>query len=170
VDNVWNENTDTLLLDHWHKRDCLNLLYEVESTTTTWEHINAIMLQTISWEYIYNVYELPSIKPTTRYLHAAAGFPVEETWLKAVQQGNYNSRSLINITNVARYFPESEKTQRDACAVNNRAYAPPKRRHWTYFLTLLPHPHMKAKGIYLFPSMNSRRQCTLIKRGVPASI
>ncbi len=79
VDNVHNKNTDTLLLDHPHKYDCLNLLYEVESTTTTREHINAIMLQTIGREYIHNVYKLPSIEPTIRYLHAAAGFPVEKT-------------------------------------------------------------------------------------------
>jgi hypothetical protein len=44
IDNVHNENTDTLLLDHPYKHDCLNSLYKVESTTTTWEHINAIML------------------------------------------------------------------------------------------------------------------------------
>jgi hypothetical protein len=61
VDNVSNQNMDTLLLDHLHKHDCLNLLYKVESTTTTWEHINTIMLQTIGREYIHNVYELPSI-------------------------------------------------------------------------------------------------------------
>ncbi len=84
VDNVWNENTDTLLLVHPHKHDCLNLLYKVESTTTTWEHINAIMLQTISREYIHNIYKLPSIEPTIRYLHAAAGFLVRETWLKVI--------------------------------------------------------------------------------------
>jgi hypothetical protein len=83
----------------------------VESTTTTQEHSNAIMLQTISWDYIHNVYELPSIEPTIRYLHTAAGFPVVETWLKAVLQGNYNSWSPINITNVC-YFPTSEETQK----------------------------------------------------------
>jgi hypothetical protein len=69
----------TLLLDHPHKHDCLNLLYKVESTTTTQEHINAIMLQTIGREYIHNVYELPSIELTIRYLHMVMGFPVEET-------------------------------------------------------------------------------------------
>jgi hypothetical protein len=78
VDNVCNENTDTLLLDHLYKHDCLNLLYEVESTTTTQEHVNAVMLQTIGQEYINNACELPSIEPTIRYLHAAAGFMVEE--------------------------------------------------------------------------------------------
>ncbi len=105
VDNDRNENTDTLLLDHPHKHDCLNSLYKVESTTTTQEHINAIMLQTINWEYIHNVYKLSSIEPTIRYLHAAAGFPVERRWLKVVQRGNYNSWPLINITNVVHYFP-----------------------------------------------------------------
>ncbi len=102
VDNVQNENTDTLLLDHPHKHDCLNLLYEVESTTITREHINAIMLQAIGWEYIHNIYKLPSIEPTIRYLHAAVGFPMEETWLKAIRQGNNNSWPLINVTNVPR--------------------------------------------------------------------
>jgi hypothetical protein len=67
------------------------LLYKVESTTTTREHINAIMMQTIGREYIHNVYELTSIESTIRYLHAAAGFLVEETWLKVIRWGNYNS-------------------------------------------------------------------------------
>jgi hypothetical protein len=84
IDNVRNENMDTLFLDHPHKHDCLSLLYEVESTTTTWEHTNAVMLQTISREYIHNMYGLSSIEPTIIYLHATVRFPVEETWLKAV--------------------------------------------------------------------------------------
>jgi hypothetical protein len=84
----------------------------VESATTTWEHIKAITLQTIGLEYIHNVYELPSIEPTIRYRHAAVGFLVEEKWLKAVRRGNYNSWPLINVTNVERYFPESEELQK----------------------------------------------------------
>jgi hypothetical protein len=66
VDTVHNENTDTLLLDHPHKHNCLNLLYKVKSTTTTGEHINTIMLQTINQEYIHKVYALPSIEPKIR--------------------------------------------------------------------------------------------------------
>ncbi len=111
IDNVCNKNTDTLLLDHPHKHDCLNSLYEVESTTTTWEHINTIMLHTIGQEYTHNMYKLPSIEPTIRYLHAGAGFPVQYMWLKAIRQDNYNSWPLINIMNVARYFHESEESQ-----------------------------------------------------------
>jgi hypothetical protein len=112
IGNACNKNTDTLLLNHPHKHDCLNSFYEAESTTTTQEHINAIMLQTIGREYIHNMYKLPSIESTIRYLHAAAGFLVEKTWLKAIQRGNYNSWPLINITNVACYFPESKEMQK----------------------------------------------------------
>jgi hypothetical protein len=91
VNIVRNENTDTLLLNHFHKHDCLNFAYNVESTIITREHINSIMLQAINWEYIHKVYEFPSIKLTIRYLHAAAGFPTEASWLKSICWVNYNS-------------------------------------------------------------------------------
>jgi hypothetical protein len=117
VDNVCNKNTDTLLLDHPHKHNCLKSLYELESTTITQTHISAIMLQTISQEYIHIVYKLLSIEPAIRYLHVEAGFLVEMMWLKAIQWGNYNSWPLINITNVAHYFSKSEETQQ-RCMLN----------------------------------------------------
>jgi hypothetical protein len=36
-----------------------------------------------------NVFNLPSPKETTRYLHASAGHPVEDTWTKAIKAGNF---------------------------------------------------------------------------------
>ncbi len=36
-----------------------------------------------------NVYCLPSIPQTITYLHAAAGFPVKETWMDAIKAGNF---------------------------------------------------------------------------------
>jgi hypothetical protein len=61
--------------------------------------------------------------------------------------------------------PSLKKCKRDTCARNNRVYAPPKRKHLTYFLKLPPHSHIKAKRIYLFASTSLRRQSTPIKRG-----
>jgi hypothetical protein len=40
---------------------------------------------------VANVYNLPSISQTIKYLHAAAGYPVEETWTKAITAGNYTT-------------------------------------------------------------------------------
>jgi hypothetical protein len=36
-----------------------------------------------------NVYSLPSISQTITYLHAAAGFPVKETWMDSIKTGNF---------------------------------------------------------------------------------
>ncbi len=57
------------------------------------------------------MYELPSIELMVLYLHAAAGHPPEDTWVKAVGHGNYDLWPLINTKNVRKYFPELEETQ-----------------------------------------------------------
>jgi hypothetical protein len=40
-------------------------------------------------EEVQNVYSLLSILQSIRYIHAAAGFPVEATWTKAIKAGNF---------------------------------------------------------------------------------
>jgi hypothetical protein len=108
---VTNENTDTLLLAHSHGHDSINAMYQVKMTTVTRNHIRCMCCHA-SKEHIHNVYELPSIKPSIRYLHGAAGFPTKPSWLKAIRRGNHNSWPLINVKNVAKYFPELEETQK----------------------------------------------------------
>jgi hypothetical protein len=127
------------------------LLYKVESTATTWEHINAIMLQTIGREYIHNVHEFPSIEPIIRYLlHAAAGFPVEKTWLKAVQRGNYNSWSLINVTKVTGCFPESKEMQKGHMRGQQQGVRSTKKKSLDVFpVTPTPPPHESKKDIFI---------------------
>ncbi len=87
-------------------------MYQVETTTVTRDHIRNIMGNHASKEHIHNVYELPSVEPSIRYLHGAANFLTKPSWLKAIRRGNYNSWPLINVKNVAKYFPESEETQK----------------------------------------------------------
>ena len=36
----------------------------------------------------YSAYDLPSVRALIRYFHAAAGYPVRSTWLKAIGSGN----------------------------------------------------------------------------------
>jgi hypothetical protein len=61
-------------------------------------------------ESVNNVYDLPSINQTVKYLHAAAGFPTKETWLKAINAGNFTTWPTINANIVRRHFPESDET------------------------------------------------------------
>ena len=57
------------------------------------------------------MYDIPSIRQTVRYLHATAGFPTEETWIKAIKAGNYNTWPTITPQVVRCHFPESNETQ-----------------------------------------------------------
>ena len=59
-----------------------------------------------------NVYNLPSTKQSIRYLHAAAGFPVESEWIKAIKAGNYVTWPELTAEAVHKHFPESDETQK----------------------------------------------------------
>ena len=59
-----------------------------------------------------NVYSLPSIPQTIRYLHAAAGFPTKDSWIKAIKNGNYKTWPGITAEAVNKHFPESVETQK----------------------------------------------------------
>jgi hypothetical protein len=109
---VTNLNTDTLVLDHPSGQNSLISMYTVETTQISHDHVALQMCKNHRQEYLHNVYELPSLKPTIRYLHGAAGFPTKASWLKAICKGNYLSWPLINVKNVAKYFPESKETQK----------------------------------------------------------
>ena len=43
-----------------------------------------------------NDYDLPSTEALVRNMHAAAGFPVRSTWLRAIKIGNFNSWKGLN--------------------------------------------------------------------------
>jgi hypothetical protein len=58
-------------------------------------------------EQANDAYNLPSISQTVKYLRAAAGFPVADTWIKAIKAGNYNTWPTITPATVRRHFPES---------------------------------------------------------------
>ena len=58
------------------------------------------------------MYSLPSIPHTIRYLHAAAGFPTKDSWMKAINNGHYQSWPGLTPENVSKHFPESIETQK----------------------------------------------------------
>ena len=58
----------------------------------------------------YSAYDLPSVQALVRYLHAAAGFPVKSTWLKAIKAGNFATWPGLTYSNAAKYYPESSET------------------------------------------------------------
>eukprot|EP00804_Cyclotella_cryptica_P016108 CCRYP_004214-RA/>CCRYP_004214-RA protein AED:0.22 eAED:0.20 QI:0/0/0/1/0/0.66/3/0/877 len=104
-----NENTDTLILDSKCGLQSTQPRYHVPTPTHIREHLQASLQ--CNTDHILNVYELPSIEQSIRYLHAAAGFPTKSTWLAAIRKGNYSTWPLITVKNVHKHFPQSEETQ-----------------------------------------------------------
>jgi hypothetical protein len=61
---------------------------------------------------VANVYNLPSISQSIKYLHAAAGYPVKDTWIKAITAGNYTTWPGLTAPAVQKHFPKSDETQK----------------------------------------------------------
>ena len=59
-----------------------------------------------------NVYSLPLTAQSIKYLHAAAGYPVNDTWIAAIKAGNYNTWPGLSTQAVRCHFPESDETQK----------------------------------------------------------
>jgi hypothetical protein len=65
-----------------------------------------------STEHASNIYSLPSIGQTIKYLHAAAGYPMEKMWTNAIRAENYITWPLLTVPNVHNHHPESNETQK----------------------------------------------------------
>ena len=39
-------------------------------------------------------------------MHAAAGFPVKETWIRAVRAGNYTTWPGLSVKSIQKYYPD----------------------------------------------------------------
>jgi hypothetical protein len=157
VTTVRNENTGTLLLDHPRKHEGLNTAFTVESTSITRAHIDSAISVAPSKKYIHNVYKLPSIEATIRYLHAAAGFPTKESWFRAIWRGKYNSWPLINVKNVFQHFPKSEETQKGHMRGQRQGVHSTKTKRWGANVTSVPiepspkiTPHIRKGDIMIF--------------------
>eukprot|EP00804_Cyclotella_cryptica_P017378 CCRYP_020245-RA/>CCRYP_020245-RA protein AED:0.38 eAED:0.38 QI:0/-1/0/1/-1/1/1/0/351 len=58
----------------------------------------------------HSVYDLPSTEQAIKWMHAVCGYPVESTWLKAIQAGNFVGWPLLTAKNVQRYYSDSVET------------------------------------------------------------
>ena len=56
------------------------------------------------------IFDLPSARQTFLWYHAVAGFPVKETFIKAVRNGNYATWPKLTVTLINKYMPDSDKT------------------------------------------------------------
>ena len=58
----------------------------------------------------HSAFDLPSIESLVRYMHAASGFPIKSTWLKAIKKGNFATWPGLTYSNSAKYCPHAVET------------------------------------------------------------
>jgi hypothetical protein len=97
-------------------------------------------------EQAHHAYDLPSVGQIIRYLHDAAGFTTEDTWIKAIKAGNYNTWPTFTPATVQRHFPESNETQKGHMKRQRQGVRSTRVREETESnLPVIP----KAKDVYI---------------------
>ena len=66
-------------------------------------HINTSSVSKVSLA-AFSAYDLPSVEALVRYFHAAAGYTVMDTWLKAIKAGNFKSWPGLTYQNALKYY------------------------------------------------------------------
>ena len=105
---VTNANGDIVLEGH---RDPSNNLYMAALEDTPRQ--NRTKSKTIDDPIVHtaaNVYEIKTVPALIAYLHAAAGFPAKETWLRAIEANFYSTWPAITPARVRRHLIEPEPT------------------------------------------------------------
>ena len=60
-------------------------------------------------------------------MHAAAGFPVRSTWLRAIKNGNFNSWTGLTYNNAEKYCPQSVETIKVHMVQSSQGFRSTKR-------------------------------------------
>ena len=72
----------------------------------------------------FSAYDLPSVEALIRYFHAAAGFPVRDTWLRAINAGNFASWPGLTHATRRNTAPRPTRSSRGIRSRRDRACAP----------------------------------------------
>ncbi len=89
------------ILQGWRDRSGLWRLNSPKKNTVE----DLIKAKTPCNEHAGNVYRLPSISQSVKFLHAAAGLPLKQTWITAIKNGHYNTWPGLTAKAVCQNFP-----------------------------------------------------------------
>ena len=76
----------------------------------TWKPQRPSKRATKALQQANSVYDLPSIEECIKWMHAACGFRVKSTWIKAIEVGNIKGWPLLTVKRVKKYYPETVET------------------------------------------------------------
>ena len=97
----------------------------------------------------YSAYDLPSVAALIRYLHAAAGYPIQSTWLKAIGTGNYSSWPGLTLANATKYFLSADATIMGHLVQKRQGFRSTKSKNPTTSSPEEPIPRISSNDIFL---------------------
>ena len=103
----WRETSGAKL---WRISLRPNLTPDLAKCPPTYEDTTADSQEKQATLEAFRTYDFPSVEALVIYFHAAAGYPVRDTWLKATKAGNYDSWPGLTYINATKYFPSADKT------------------------------------------------------------
>ena len=59
---------------------------------------------------VFSSYDLHSVEDLVTYFHTASGFPVKDTWLKAIKNNHYTSWPGVTFEYARKYCPSAVET------------------------------------------------------------
>eukprot|EP00804_Cyclotella_cryptica_P012316 CCRYP_020812-RA/>CCRYP_020812-RA protein AED:0.35 eAED:0.35 QI:0/0/0/1/1/1/2/0/506 len=96
-----------------------------------------------------SVCELPSTNEVVPFLNAALGYPTKARLLKAAKHGNLVTFPGLTPKNIAKHFPESNKTQKGHMKQTKQGIRSTKVVDEDAMLVFGPSPGVKQKDVYL---------------------
>jgi hypothetical protein len=96
----------------------------------------------------HNVYEQRSISDTIAYLHAACFSPVKETWISAIEVGNFTGWPAFSPDSVRKYLNKADATVKGH--MNQQRQHTRSTQKWVPFVapTLTPEDTGKTYFVY----------------------
>ena len=76
----------------------------------SWKPRTPTKTATIALQKANSVYDLPLTEECIKWMHAACGFPVKSTWIKAIEAGNFKGWLLLTVKRVKKYYLETTET------------------------------------------------------------
>ena len=102
------DQRESPILTGWQEKNCTRLW--CIALTPTIEELHVVLDNANQANIItYSAYDLPSVEALVRYFHAAAGFLVRTTWLKAIKVGNYRTWTVLALANATAYCPLADE-------------------------------------------------------------
>lgn len=94
-------------------------------------------------QQVHSMCDLPSRELSIQLMHTICGYQVKSSWLNSVKDENFFGWTIIMVTNINKYYPETDKTLKGHLNQTQKFFDP--QRPWLLHLNKATLVHSKAR-------------------------